>query len=136
MKYLLDANVLVAIADTQHVHHDVATSWIEPAKRGTLFTCATVENALLRFLIRTGLLATDAHDVLTSLHRDARFTRVAETDSLQRSALVGVVGFRQITDVYLCQVAQQHQAQLATFDRGLSLLRSDQTLLLASTRVR
>ena len=132
MTVLLDANVLIALVDATHEHHQVASTWAANATAGSLRTCPTVENAMLRYLIRTNLPAGDAHAILESVHGDERFAFVKESTSLRRESLTGVIGFRQVTDVYLCQVAQRARAKLATFDRGLGMLRPHDTEVLAT----
>ena len=48
MRYLLDVNVLIALIDTAHIHHEIAHEWF--AKRGEWATCAITENGLLRIV--------------------------------------------------------------------------------------
>ena len=131
MKTLLDANVLIALVDRAHEHHRPASKWAAPADTQSLLTCPTVENAMLRYLIRTDVPAGDAHSILESLRDDQRFSFVAETTPMHRESLTGVIGYRQITDVYLCQTARRSRAKLATFDRGLGILRPTDTLVIS-----
>ena len=126
-RYLLDANVLIAVFDRGHEHHRPALDWFLALGNDTAITCPTVENACLRYLVRTGASARDSHAVLTGLKSDRRVTILAEATSMTEASLHGVFGFRQITDVYLCQVAADAGAVLATFDGGLNLLRPHRT---------
>ena len=131
MKTLLDANVLIALVDRAHEHHRSASKWAAPADAESLLTCPTVENATLRYLIRTDVPAGDAHAILESVRDDQRFSFVAETTPMHRESLAGVIGYRQITDVSLCQIARRSRAKLATFDRGLGILRPTDTLVIS-----
>ena len=126
-RFLLDANVVIAVIDQQHEHHTAAVDWFEMLGDQVAITCPTVENACLRYLIRTGVSATDAHAVLTGLKADRRVTFAPETSSISTASLHGVIGFRQVTDVYLCQVAAEADALLATFDGGLHQMRPRRT---------
>ena len=47
---LLDVNVLVALFDPGHVHHDVAHDWFADTGRAAWATCAITENGFLRVL--------------------------------------------------------------------------------------
>ena len=85
---------------------------------------------MLRYLIRTDVPAGDAHAILESVRDDQRFSFIGETAPLRRTSLAGVIGYRQITDVYLCQIARRSRAKLATFDRGLGILRPTDTLVI------
>lgn len=50
--YLLDANVLIAIAIRDHAFHDAAHRWLSTVDHIAL--CPVVEGALVRFLLREG----------------------------------------------------------------------------------
>ena len=52
--YLLDVNVLIALIDPNHVHHDRAHQWFAAEGVHAWATCATTENGLLRIV---GILA-------------------------------------------------------------------------------
>jgi len=126
-RYVLDANVLIAVLDQQHEHHAAALEWFMTLGERAAITCPTIENACLRYFVRTGVSASDSYAVLTGLKADRRVTFVEESTSMSEASLHGVIGFRQITDVYLCQVAAQADALLATFDGGLHRLRPHRT---------
>ena len=127
-RFLLDANVLIAIIDQQHEHHTAAVDWFVALGDRSAITCPTVENACLRYLIRTGVPAADAHAVLTGVKADPRFTFAPEVSTMSKASLHGVIGFRQVTDVYLCQIAAEEDAVLATFDGGLHQMRPRRTI--------
>ena len=58
IRYLLDANVLIALTAAEHEHHEAAGEWL--AETTQFATCPTTESALLRFLLRLGEPATMA----------------------------------------------------------------------------
>jgi len=121
------------VIDQQHEHHTAAVDWFLTLGDAAAITCPTVENACLRYLIRTGVSATDAHAVLSGVKADRRVTFARESSSMSEASLHGVIGFRQITDVNLCQVAAQADACLATFDGGLHQMRPRRTLRVPTT---
>jgi predicted nucleic acid-binding protein len=57
---LLDVNVLVALFDPDHVHHDAAHEWFAANRAGGFATCPLTENGLVRILSNAAY--TDAHE--------------------------------------------------------------------------
>ena len=47
---LLDVNLLVALFDPNHVHHDLAHDWFADQRQGGWATCPLTENGLVRVL--------------------------------------------------------------------------------------
>lgn len=52
--YLLDANVLIALIDTEHAHHAAAVRFFPAAQKSGWATCLLVENAFIRIFGRPG----------------------------------------------------------------------------------
>lgn len=129
MKALLDANVLIAVAVVDHVHHSDAEAWFA-ALDGPFATCPITQGALLRLLIGHGATSEEAMRVLAGItRRDAHEFWPDDLD-YGNVAMVGVIGHRQVTDAYLAGLARHRAAQLATFDNGLAALHPDVALLL------
>ena len=130
---LLDGNVLVALTDQSHIHHDVASAWFA-ADPAPFATCPITQGTLLRMQLRLGA-APDIRAALALLaaltaHPRHRFwPDVLGYDSIR---LRGLVGHRQVTDAYLAALARHHQGRLATFDQGLAALHPDVAVRLAS----
>lgn len=124
MTTLLDANVLIALAIEDHVHHDAAEAWFA-SSRTRFATCPSTQGALVRLVVRQGGAAQTAVELLRGfvLHRRHEFW--PDDISYVDVALRGVVGHRQVTDAYLAQLSRQHGAKLATFDAGLAGLHAD-----------
>lgn len=119
---LLDANVLIAASVNDHEHHGRAREWLSD---GRLFaTCPSTQGSLTRFIIRVASIdhALDALSMLASNNRHEFWPDTAPYDA---TVLRNVTGHRQVTDAYLAALATKRQSRLATFDRGLSLLRPD-----------
>lgn len=120
----MDANVLVALIVSDHVHHDAAESWFAGVD-DSFATCPITQGSLVRLLIRGGQSAEDAHAVVTALTGNSRHQFWPDSVSFTDFALRGVIGHRQVTDAYLAQLARANRGTLATFDRGLVALHPD-----------
>lgn len=128
MTALLDANVLIALIVTEHVHHDAA-DWLSASDTG-FATCPITQGSLVRFLVRTGQTAAAARDVISAVEGTIRHEFCSECSSFTDVQVGGVVGHRQVTDAYLAQLARSRKAQLATLDSGLAHLHSDVAVLI------
>jgi toxin-antitoxin system PIN domain toxin len=126
---LLDANVLIALVVTDHVHHDAATGWLSEAATG-FATCPITQGSLVRFLLRNGQSAAVACDVVSAIQRAADHEFWPDSVSFAVVDFGGVVGHRQVTDAYLAQLARTRKAQLATLDSGLAHLHGDVAVLI------
>ncbi len=126
---LLDVNVLVALFDADHVHHELAHDWFAREGAAAWATCPVTENGCLRVL--TNPAYHTAHlrpKAVAALLRQLcgikghRFWR--DTVSLHDGDLFDlsfVRGHRQLTDVYLLGLAKREGGRLATFDRSIPL---------------
>jgi uncharacterized protein len=129
MTALLDANVLIALVVTEHVHHDAAAEWLSQSDTG-FATCPITHGSLVRFLVRTGQSAATARDVVSAVETAKRHEFWPDSVSFAGVAVGGVVGHRQVTDAYLAQLARTRKGQLATFDNGLAHLHGDVAVLI------
>jgi uncharacterized protein len=121
---LLDANVLIALLVSDHVHHDAAESWMS-GHAHRIATCPVTQGSLMRLLIRQGQSAATAAAVLAALTADPRHEFWPDDIGYADVAMTGVIGHRQVTDAYLAQLARNHRARLATFDEGMAALHHD-----------
>ena len=48
LAYLLDVNLLIALADPMHVHHDASHKWFEEEGQKAWATCPLTENGFIR----------------------------------------------------------------------------------------
>jgi toxin-antitoxin system PIN domain toxin len=125
---LLDVNLLVALFDPDHIHHDLAHDWFEDHHRDGWATCEVTENGFVRVLANPvyGATVTRPQDLIARL---ARFcsTRhhvfwadtLSLTDKIFNPSMIR--GHRQVTDVYLLGLAKKRGGCLATFDRTIPL---------------
>jgi toxin-antitoxin system PIN domain toxin len=129
MTALLDANVLIALLVTEHVHHDVAVEWLT-ASDEAFATCPITQGSLVRFLMRAGQSAGTARNVVSAVESADRHEFWPDSVSFADVEVGGVVGHRQVTDAYLAQLARSRDGQLATLDSGLAQLHSDISVLI------
>jgi hypothetical protein len=126
---LLDVNVLVALFDPDHVHHDLAHDWFADHRRDGWATCDITEAGFLRVVSNPRYRA-DALRLAVALGHLRKFCDAGhhrfwnDAVSLRDHRLfeLGAAhGHRQITDVYLLGLAKRADGTLATFDRSIPL---------------
>lgn len=121
---LLDANVLIAITDEAHEHHGAASQWLATHVRWAL--CPITEGALVRYLVRRGVAASQCQRILADWKARENVDFYPDSLGFEAITLQHVVGHRQVTDAYLLALAKVNQAVLATFDVGI-LVRAEAT---------
>lgn len=126
---LLDVNVLVALFDPDHVHHELAHDWFADDGRAGWATCPLTENGFARVLASPAYASTITR-VPELVERLRRFCGSGghvfwpDTLSLRDGSVFDVplvAGHRQLTDIYLLGLAHTHAGRLATFDRTIPL---------------
>jgi uncharacterized protein len=133
---LLDANVLIALFDGDHLQHREVRDWFAGLKGG-FATCPFVQGALVRWVIRiegpSGPAA--AVEELKRLGQDPRHQFWADGLPFIEVNWKGVIGHRQVTEAYLASLARSRNGRLATLDRGLAALHADVAELIGSPTV-
>lgn len=130
--YLLDANVLIALAWPQHVHHQAAHRWFAKTGGKSWATCAITQLAFVRISCNPAIVAdavspTESTRVLLAITRVSghRFwSDAVALNQIEEMQSLAIIGHRQVTDAYLLGLARHHKGCLATFDRGLKELAS------------
>jgi uncharacterized protein len=125
---LLDVNVLVALFDPDHIHHDDAHQWFGEHRQSGWATCPLTELALVRILSSPSYCPA-AERAATVLDRFRSFRSSGDhqfwRDSLELTDdifnLSFLKGHRQLTDVYLLGLAVKRNGRLATFDRTIPM---------------
>jgi uncharacterized protein len=128
--YLLDVNVLLALAWPNHMHHSEAHDWFQKHRYKGFATCPLTQLGFVR-ISSNPKFTKDAVPPVTALELLDRLTGLPEhsfwADTLScKEALASdqlIVGHRQLTDLYLLGLAQSHNGVLATFDRSISAKR-------------
>ena len=124
---LLDVNVLVALFDPDHVHHDAAHEWFASNRAGGWATCPLTENGLVRILSNTAYSGayetTEAiRGRLDAFCHSGNHAFWPDSVSLRDPRFqLGRMTFQQVTDVYLLGLAADRGGRLATFDRSIPL---------------
>ena len=126
---LLDVNVLLALFDPDHVHHDAAHEWFADHREDGWATCPLTENGLVRVLSNPAYAAVhEAPAVIVG--RLASFCASGnhvfwrdEVSLRDPRVLAPAAGLthRHVTDVYLLSLAKHRGGRLATFDRRIPL---------------
>lgn len=126
-RFLLDANVFIALLDSDHVHHDHAHEWFARMGRSAWATCPMTENAVLRIVgharypnspgppaavaaLMSEFLAHPGHEFWPDQ------LSLLDPQRIDASRLLHSV---QVTDSYLLALAASHSGKLATFDRRI-----------------
>lgn len=124
--YLLDVNVLIALAWPSHLHHPDAHAWFGRARKAGFRTCPLTQTGFVRISSNPKFTpdAVTPADALALLERITAlpFHEFWPDDLSLREALTGqrlLVGHRQITDAYLLALAARRGGALATFDRAV-----------------
>jgi hypothetical protein len=128
MRVLFDVNVLIALLDAGHVHHNRTHRWWAKNLAAGWATCPLTQNGFVRVLAQPSYpnrvsapAATEflAQAVSAPEHEfwpDA--VSLTETDRFVRDRILGP---KQVTDLYLLALAVDRGGRLATFDRAIPL---------------
>ncbi|MBB5353833.1 hypothetical protein HNR46_004097 [Haloferula luteola] len=125
--FLLDVNILIAVADADHEHHARATTFFEENREAGWATCPISENGFLRIIgnpnypgepgstnLAKGLLA----DLCK--HPDHQFW----PDEVSLQEFDDLPGSKKLTDHYLLALAIRKNGKLATMDARINPLPS------------
>lgn len=127
MAFLLDVNVLIALIDRSHIHHNVAHRWFGALGGDEWATCPVTENGVLRIVGGPGY-PNSPGSILAVARVLAGMTALSghvfwpDDVSLLTSPQIDVtrlLNSGQLTDSYLLALACFHGGKLATFDRHL-----------------
>ena len=129
MTWLLDVNALIALIDSDHVHHEAMHRWFAVHAREGWATCPITENGLVRVLSQPAYPSGQRRPAeVIRILREVKMAQrkfhefwadeISLTDeSVFRAAYV--VSARQVTDVYLLGLAAKRGGRLVSFDRGV-----------------
>ena len=134
MSYLLDVNVLIVLAWSEHQHHASAVRWFEQHASSGWATCALTESSFVRIVSQPSFSLSAGYDPVTVdqagqmlfaniRHKNHQFLNLNFSfDKVLSACTGGLQGHRQITDAYLLTLAIQNKRQLVTFDAGIGSL--------------
>ena len=126
MRALFDVNVLIALLDTDHVGHSVATAWYAAQLGHGWASCPITENGTARIMASAGypnplpVAAILQRLVMAKSTEHHRFwpdnISLTDTEIFNHTELLGP---KQITDRYLLALAVRNNGRLVTFDQGI-----------------
>lgn len=125
MTTLLDGNVLIALVVEDHLHHAHAERWLSGQSVQKFATTPITQGTLLRLLIREGISASDAIELMGLVTNASNHEFWSDDQPYDVPTLRGVVGHRQVTDAYLASLARVRGTRIATFDSGLAAAHGD-----------
>ena len=133
--FLLDVNVLIAMAWPTHDSHDKVQTWLSIHAPSGWATCPITQNAFVRILSnpsfsRNSLSPRDALALLqTNLSHSAHEFWPDELGLVQAvSSLASQLdGHQQVTDAYLLGLAMHRGKKLATMDKSIVRLLPEKT---------
>jgi uncharacterized protein len=139
---LLDANVWLALAFSDHIHHKRAIDWFDIQAADTCGFCRITQMALLRHLTNAKIMGEfvqtqqEAWKSFDKLAADPRVLFLSEPDNIEslfRSFTQANSPSHGLwTDGYLASMARAHQAELVTVDQGFSRFSSLDVFVLSN----
>ncbi len=123
MRALLDVNVLIALLDAEHLHHETARHWMSENIRHGWATCPITQNGCIRIMAQPGYPNSVPPPLVAQ-----RLSEAAATDhhrfwpdeiSLLSPEITDwsqYIGPKQITDIYLLALAVKRRGRFVTFD--------------------
>jgi uncharacterized protein len=140
MRALFDVNVLIALFQPDHVHHQRAHRWWETNQHLGWASCPIVENGFVRILSQPKYpmpqTVSAAIKLLTMAKIATNHEFWADSVSLLNPAIFNTEAFTnhsQITDSYLLALAAENNGRLVTLDQDIkpsTLMGFDQKRLL------
>ena len=127
MTYLLDINLLIALFDPAHVHHEAAHRWLLTIPSPQWASCPLTQNGFVRILASPGYpnLAASPADLVDRLRvfcSQPGHVFWPDAVSLTDRTLfqpAKLAGHRQVTDLYLAGLALHFGGRLATLDSSI-----------------
>lgn len=126
VRALFDVNLLIALLQPDHMHHDPAHKWWSENDASGWASCPLTENGFLRIVSqpRYG----NPMPVAAAIGRFREW--IADTDHVfwpddlsladqRRFVSHRILGPNQLTDIYLLGLAVKNDGRLATFDRTI-----------------
>jgi uncharacterized protein len=128
VRSLLDVNVLIALFQLNHTHHQQAHEWWAANRADGWASCPLTQNGFVRIVSQSKYR--DALTIVEAIRRLQIFIDQTEhtfwPDDIsfldpQRFERGRILGPKQLTDIYLLALAVKNGGRLATFDRTIPL---------------
>ena len=128
MRALLDINVLIALHDRDHIHHERAALWLDANIAHGWASCPLTQNGCLRIMSQPGYSKPQPLASLVAMLQSSTGTSFHQLWSDDISILDGarfhhshMHGPRQLTDLYLLGLAVKNDGRFVTFDARIPL---------------
>jgi toxin-antitoxin system PIN domain toxin len=125
---LLDVNVLIALLDADHLHHQRASAWLTENLASGWASCAVTQNGCVRIMSQPGypgsLPTARVAERLRAATSTAHHRFIGDALSLldgERFDTDQLLGHRQVTDAWLLGLAVAHGLRFVTFDGQVSM---------------
>ena len=128
MRSLFDVNVLLALMDPDHVHHERVRTWWARERGHGWASCPISQNGFIRVISQRSYSSSKPiADAIAILRRaterpDHQFWlddfSVLDMQIIDNARLLGP---SQLTDVYLLALSTRHGGRFVTLDRGISI---------------
>lgn len=128
MRALLDVNVLIALLDEAHVHHQRAKRWLAANIERGWASCPLTQLGCIRIMAQPAYA--NVQPAALVARRLAAATREphhefwpAALNALRENAVAWdhALSARHATDIYLLAIAVENRGRFATFDRHVPL---------------
>lgn len=126
---LPDINVLLALAWSNHAHHDAAHGWFARDAVTGWATCLLTQTGFVRLSLNPQIVGVSldcqaALNLLQSLVEHPHHQYAESAPSLMATSFGEMVpnirGYRQVPDATLLHLARVHDMKLITFDRPIA----------------
>ena len=128
MRALLDVNVLIALLDAAHIHHQRASQWLEQSLHHGWASCPLTQHGCLRIMAQPAYpqalpLAAVAQRLGQAAATPAHLFIADDYSLLDAGSLhwPQLLGHRQVTDAYLLGLAVRHGCRFVSFDARVNL---------------
>ena len=128
MRALLDINVLIALHDREHIHHERAALWLESNIAHGWASCPLTQNGCLRIMSQPGYSSPQPLAVLIEMLQGSTGTAFHALWSDDISLLDShhfhhphIHSHNQLTDLYLLALAVRNGGRLVSFDQRIPL---------------
>ena len=126
MRALLDINVLIALFDPIHQHHDRAHAWLKKNIQSGWASCPITQNGFVRIItqpryarpVTVSEAVERLHDATATAHHEFWPDDLSITDPKQFRH-DHIHGPTQLTNLYLLALAAHHRGRFVTFDQSI-----------------
>ena len=127
MRALLDVNMLIALMDQAHEHHNLASDWLSRNIGGGWASCPITQNGCIRIMSQRNyqpepFAIKDIMDLLEYEVSQQHHEFIVDDISLIHPSIIDrkkLSNPGQLTDCYLLALAVKHQCRLVTLDRKI-----------------